>query len=62
MMNTTRLSRHAGGAHTPQPVPFIPPAPVPPRVPLMETPAPEIVEPPRPGHFPLLVAGGLLWN
>lgn len=59
-MNTTP-SRQAGGANTPQPVPFIPSVPMPPMVPLMETPPPEIVEPPRPGHFPLLGTSGMRW-
>lgn len=56
------LSRHAGGANTPQPVPFIPKVPTPPIQPLLETPPPEIVEPPLPGHFPLLGKSALPWN
>lgn len=53
-MNLNSFSRLAGGANTPQPVPFVPTLPVPPLQPLLETPPPEIVEPPLPGHFPLL--------
>ena len=51
------FSQHAGGANLPQPVPFVPPPPVPPARPTPEVPAPEIVEPPLPGHFPLLGHG-----
>lgn len=52
-MNTPH-SRHAGGANTPPPVPPVPAVPTPPAQPLLDTPPPEIVEPPLPGHFPLL--------
>jgi hypothetical protein len=48
------FSHHAGGANLPQPVPFVPPQPMPPSQPMPELPSPEIVEPPLPGHFPLL--------
>ncbi len=56
---TSTPTRQAGGANTPQPVPFVPSVPLPPTHPLMETPPPEIEEPPLPGHFPLLGTGGL---
>lgn len=58
-MNFSSFSHHAGGANTPQPVPpgpFMPSVPTPPTEAWWETPPPEIVEPPLPGHFPLLGA------
>lgn len=63
-MNLSSFLRHAGGANTPQPVPpgpFMPAVPMPPHQPLLETPPPEIVEPPLPGHFPLL-GHALFWH
>jgi hypothetical protein len=56
----SRYARHAGGANLPQPIPFVPPQPMPPARPLLEDPEPEIVEPPLPGHFPLLGVHALL--
>jgi hypothetical protein len=58
---TFAFPRHAGGANTPQPVPFVPTVPLPPagQQPLLETPPPQIEEPPLPGHFPLLGMGSV---
>lgn len=53
-MNLMSFSLHAGGANTPQPVPFVPTVPLPPTQPLLETPPPQIEEPPLPGHYPFL--------
>ncbi|MCR5886053.1 hypothetical protein LRS03_25670 [Rhizobacter sp. J219] len=61
-MNLMSFSRHAGGANTPQPVPFVPPQPLPPTQPLLDTPPPQIEEPPRPGHYPLLGGARPHWH
>lgn len=58
-MNLSSDLKHAGGANLPQPVPFVPPVPLPPARPTPELPLQEIVEPPLPGHFPLLGRGAL---
>lgn len=56
MTTTDQVLYRTGGANLPQPVPYIGPMPVPPVLPMPDAdqPAPDIVEPPLPGHFPLL--------